>query len=148
MRLYLDTSLVVAALIHEAGTPTARAFLSEQHDQQLLISSWTCVELASALSIKHRSQVINANEHQRSLKRFQIWREQQLQVAEPNVTDYATAHQFCAQHTPPLRAGDALHLAICQRQRSCLVSFDRELCRAGKHYGVAIRLLQINAANS
>lgn len=148
MRFYLDTSLVVAALIHEAGTPTASAFLSEQHNQQLLISSWTCVELASALSIKHRSQVINAEEQQRGLKRFQTWCGQQLQVTEPNASDYSTAHQFCAQPSPALRAGDALHLAICQRQRSCLVSFDQELCQAAEHYGVSMRLLRINTSAS
>lgn len=146
MRFYLDTSLLVASLIRETGTPAAKAFLEQHQQQRFLISNWTCVELASALSIKHRCQVISTEEHQRGLSRFKTWREQQLRLVEPNASDFDSASRFCAQNPPALRAGDALHLAICQRQRSCLVSFDLELCRAAEHYGVAVERLQINAA--
>ena len=46
-RLYLDTSLLVAALVHEAGTATAVSFLQAHAKQPLLISPWVATELAS-----------------------------------------------------------------------------------------------------
>jgi uncharacterized protein len=39
-RLYLDTSLLVAALVHEAGTAAAVGFLQAHTEQPWLISPW------------------------------------------------------------------------------------------------------------
>lgn len=50
-RLYLDTSLLVAALVHEAGTAAAVGFLQAHRQQPLLISAWVSMELASALAL-------------------------------------------------------------------------------------------------
>lgn len=57
MRVDLDTSLLVAALIHEPGTDTAKLFLQAAEGHDWLLSAWTEVELASALSIKCRSAI-------------------------------------------------------------------------------------------
>jgi hypothetical protein len=51
--------------------------------------------------------------------------------------DIETAARLCLAQVPPLRAGDALHLALCQRLNLQLASFDRGLCKAAAHHQVA-----------
>ena len=136
-RLYLDTSLVVAALVHEAGTATALAFLQEHASQPWLISSWVATELASALALQVRRSAITPQESQEAWQRFLSLREQRLQSLPLVAEDFEVAAQLCLAQGPPLRAGDALHLAVCQRLNLQLASFDLGLCKAAAWYQVA-----------
>ncbi|MBM5796860.1 MAG: type II toxin-antitoxin system VapC family toxin [Cyanobacteria bacterium K_Offshore_0m_m2_072] len=72
----------------------------------------------------------------------------QLRMIEPSPVDFATATRHCANLHPSLRAGDALHLAICEHLHSSLVSFDVELCRAVRHYGIQVHPLSIGSAEA
>jgi hypothetical protein len=58
-------------------------------------------------------------------------------------TELASAARLCLTQAPPLRAGDALHLALCQRLNLQLASFDRGLCKAAAHHQVAHEQLLI-----
>ena len=58
--------------------------------------------------------------------------------------DFDVAARLCLTDAPPLRAGDALHIALCQRLKSCLVSFDQAMCVAAAHHRVTVELLQMN----
>ena len=142
-RIYLDTSLLVAALVHERGTAAAHRFLSETAQQPWQISSWVITEFASALGMKCRQGVIAAAEASETWQRFQQLQEERLQLLMPEPTDFNTAAHFCLSMSTPLRAGDAVHLATCQRQSSCLASFDRQLCAAAAQHHVSTQLLEI-----
>ncbi|MCP9808501.1 type II toxin-antitoxin system VapC family toxin [Cyanobium sp. HWJ4-Hawea] len=136
-RLYLDTSLLVAALVHEAGTSTALTFLHLHAKQPWLISSWVATELASALALQVRRDAITLQESQEAWQRFGVLREQRLQTIQLSDGDFEAAAHLCLVQAPPLRAGDALHLALCQRLHLQLASFDRGLYKAAAHHQVA-----------
>ena len=142
-RLYLDTSLLVAALVHEAGTATALRFLQAHARQPLLISPWVVTELASALALQVRRGAITLQESQEAWERFGVLREQRLNTLPLAVEDFEAAARLALTQAPPLRAGDALHLALCQRLNLQLASFDRGLCKAAAHHQVAHEQLLI-----
>lgn len=142
-RLYLDTSLLVAALVHEAGTATALDFLQAHAQQPWLISPWVATELASALALQVRRGAITPQESQEAWQRFGVLREQRLHQLPLAAEDFEAAARLCLTQVPPLRAGDALHLALCQRLNLQLVSFDRGLCTAAAHHQVAHKQLLI-----
>ncbi len=141
-RCYLDTSLLVASLLHEAGTAAAVGFLQAHRQQPSLISAWVSTELASALALLVRRTAITPQESQDAWHRYGVLRAHRLQDVPLTAEDFEAAARLCLAQAP-LRAGDALHLAICQRLNLQLVSFDRGLCKAAVHHQVAHKQLSI-----
>lgn len=136
MRYYLDTSLLVASLVREAGTVAAKTYLSERTDQPLLISRWVVTELSSALALKVRTGTITANEQSAALSMFRRFSTLRLQVVNVEPADFEVAAALCDQIGVPLRAGDALHVAVCKRIGTRLATFDAGLAAAASHHGV------------
>jgi predicted nucleic acid-binding protein len=108
-----------------------------------MISPWVSTELASALALQVRRGAITLQESQKAWQRFGVLRAHRLQALPLVVEDFEAAARLCLAQVPPLRAGDALHLALCQRLNLQLASFDLGLCKATAHHQVAHQLLVI-----
>lgn len=141
MTLYLDTSLLVAALTPESKTAGVQRWLHEQSTTALAVSDWTITEFSAALSLKLRERQISADNRADVLAAFARWVEESFTLLPLSSLQFRTAARFADQYALGLRAGDALHLAVCADQGATLCTLDRRLGKAAPSFGVKATLL-------
>lgn len=139
--IYLDTSVLVAALTNEAGTGRVQEWLGAQIPGDLAVSDWVATEFSAALSIKLRSGHLKPADRAEALAMFARLCADSLAVLPLSRAQFRTAARFADQYALGLRAGDALHLAICADRGDELCTLDRQLGEAGSALGVKTMLL-------
>jgi uncharacterized protein len=139
--LYLDTSVLVAALTNESDTPQIQRWLEDQDPADLAASDWVMAEFSSALSIKLRTGQIEPAHRADALALFTRLCRDSFNVLPVSRAQFRLAARFADQAAAGLRAGDALHLAICADCGATLCTLDRRLSAGGLALGVKTRLL-------
>ena len=139
--LYLDTSLLVAALTNETETQRMQSWLGQQDADELAISDWVATEFSSALSIKLGTGQIGAAHRADGLALFTRLVTDSLTIVAVSRLQFRAAARFADQYELGLHAGDALHLAICADHGATLCTLDRRLSDAGSALGVKTMLL-------
>jgi predicted nucleic acid-binding protein len=135
LTFYLDTSLLVAALTNEAETGRMQAWIGAK-TKGLAISDWVTTEFSSALSIKLRAGQIGMTHRADALATFARLSTESFTILPISGVQFHTAARFADQLALGLRAGDALHLAICADHGATLCTLDRRLGEAGPALGV------------
>ena len=133
---YVDTSLLVAALLNEKSTPLAQRWLGGQPAGELAISDWVVTEFSAALSMKLRTGDLEQPQRNEVLAFFTRLTEASFHVLPVSRLDFQTAARFADQYSTGLRAGDALHLAIATHHGASLYTLDRRLVEIGQALGV------------
>jgi predicted nucleic acid-binding protein len=132
---------MVAALTNEAETARMQAWLASQNPASLLVSDWVVTEFSSALSIKLRTGQITVADRANALALFTRLCVDSFECLPVTGQQFRTAARFSDQYALGLRAGDALHLAICADHGVMLCTLDRRLAEAGPQLGLRATLL-------
>jgi hypothetical protein len=98
-------------------------------------------EFSSALSIKLRTGQIEAVHRADALAMFTRLTAESFSMMPVSRLQFRTAARFADQHSLGLRAGDALHLAICADHGATLCTLDRRLGDAASALGVKSMLI-------
>lgn len=115
-RVYVDTSVLVAAFSNEPQQALAMALLQAPQWEQVCVSDWTMAEFACAMHAKMlRGEASAALVHTLQLKvksllkqgallRLPVWRD-----------DFSAIERTAATSVGLVRGADALHLAVAAR---------------------------------
>ncbi len=137
---YLDTSVLVALYLPEPMSAKVQECCSAM--EALAISGLSEVEFHSALARRVRLNELSKDDALKVFSLFKLHVDEgfyRMIALEPR--DFALARDWLATFRTPLRALDALHLAVAFSNRLALVTADKVLAKSAKIFGVAQELL-------
>ena len=132
--LYLDTSVVLALFVREPMSESIGKWVASRRQPQAF-SDWGLTECASALGIRLRRGEIDADSATRAFRAIATFANESCELIASAGHHQKEAQRLLARFDLPLRAGDALHLAISQHVQATLVTCDKQLMAAAKAIG-------------
>jgi hypothetical protein len=137
---YIDTSVLTGCYCAEARSERVQRALSAIAEPA--ISALVEVEFHCAVARKVRAGTLDRSEALRVYCEFQRHlAEPRFRLLEVQRADYAMAREWIAQMVTPLRVLDALHLAVAYSNGLSLVTADKVLAEAARHFGVKHKLI-------
>ena len=136
MKRYLDTSVVVSFFIREVHTAAVRDWLMQDIKADNIISEWTITEFHSALSLKLRTGQISSEIKLEAEEFLGQSLKTIFKVISVSSIDFARAAELASKPELWLRAGDALNLAIAEREGAILSTVDKRLFAAAGQVGI------------
>ncbi len=107
---YVDTSVIVAMLTHEPKSLACIDWFKNQK-QPPQSSDWLITEINSAISLKLRTEQLQAEQASAILQTFETLINGGIKLLPINREIYSQAGELIRSHSN-LRAGDALHLSV------------------------------------
>lgn len=127
---YLDTSVLIAALVGEASMERILVWLGKHADDQIAISEWTITEFSAALSMKARVEQMLPTQRQLALTGFNRMAARSLDMLPVLSRHFVAAARLSDNIESGLRSGDALHLAIAMEAGAEIVTLDKRFAAA------------------
>jgi predicted nucleic acid-binding protein len=136
--LYLDTAIVLTLFVREPMSESVGKWLASRR-QPLAFSDWGLTECASALGIRLRRHELDTDSAARAFRAITAFANESCELVACGGHHQKEAQGLLARFDLPLRAGDALHLAISQHIQATLVTCDKQLIAAAKAIGAKVR---------
>lgn len=141
-RVYVDTSVLVPLFLNEPHSAAAAAWYSGEK-RELVAAVWCMTEFASALGIKQRTGVIDAQQAQDAWAHFERMVAADLRLLPVEPAHFLRAAALVLDAASALRAGDALHLACAQAAGAKhMATFDKVLGRNAQALNIKLLTLQ------
>ena len=146
--IYLDTSSLTKAYVSESGSDEVRQLL-ERTSESIYISSLSLVEFRCALARRTRALTLTDAESQRIWASFEGDVDDGVfDVLPVDNDDHLSARRLIDAVAPlPLKALDALHLAIVRRARALLgasfVTSDAQQATAASALGISTQTIAL-----
>ena len=137
MSFYLDTSVLVALLTPDAFAARSEQFKSD-NENSLVVSDFAAAELASVISQRVRTRTTSRENARLVLADFDAWLTGVNLRPQIDPADVARADFYLRRLDLPLRAPDAIHIAVAQRLGATLVTFDRAMTMAARALDVTV----------
>ena len=139
--MYIDTSLLVPYYYPEPLSETAQRRI--RGDSRPMVSDLVEVEFFSALAKKVREKAASAIDAGKIGEQFlaHLHGGMYTRIAMQR-RHYEIARELLARFTLPLRAPDALHLALAEAEGLHLATADLDLFRSARSVGVAATLVR------
>lgn len=137
MRLYLDTSVIVAIVTRDFFTDRAYRYLNIE-TPDMIVSDFAAAEFASAVARRVRMRELTPDQARKAFVTFDRLAPRAIERIETSPADMKGAEAFLRRLDLPLRAPDALNIAIAQRIDATLMTFDDKMAVAVRALGVAV----------
>jgi predicted nucleic acid-binding protein len=138
LKIYLDTSFLVALWSNEPMTFAAQKWISGQPAENLSISRWCITEFSAAMAGKLQTGSITELERAEALAAFGNAVRRSFSVLEVDQHAFQRAAIFVNQANLQVRSGDALHLAIAAGESLPILTFDLRMQAAAKALGIGV----------
>jgi uncharacterized protein len=132
---YLDTSVLVAAFTRDAQTERALTWLRGK--PSLVVSNWAAAEFGVAIRRKQRLGELDSDGVSRAEVLMDALVNDPASYRAVLAEDISTVRDVVKRYAP-LRAPDALHLAVARRLEMPLATFDKGLREAARASATAI----------
>ena len=137
---YLDTSVVAALFLADAYRERAYRILGDS-EVQPAISDFVAAEFASSIARRVRMGELTKREAGDAFVDFDRWRANSVANVLMDAADMRAVEAILRRLDLPLRAPDALHIAIAQRIGAELATFDEKM--ASSAHTLAVPLAKI-----
>lgn len=136
--VYLDTSVLVAYYCPEPLSAKVQRLLQKTPDR--IISPLVEIEFCSAITMKVRMRELTKSQADQIFAMFQLHCDEgNFEHVAIESREYHLARQWIAGMQTSLRTMDALHLATAFANDLSLVTSDKVLSQAAKHFGVSCK---------